>query len=96
MSADNGIYILETQGPEFRVKEMAAVDNIYWDDSQQKMVRDPDVMIANAREMWDGCEVYTDKTSALVEADRIFFEIMASNFPVLEYGISTIVVDRKF
>lgn len=29
MSADNGIYILETAGPEFRVTHAMAIDNIY-------------------------------------------------------------------
>lgn len=29
MSADNGIYILETSGPEFRVTYAQAIDNIY-------------------------------------------------------------------
>lgn len=30
MSADNGIYVLQTDGPEFRVKEIQAVENLYW------------------------------------------------------------------
>lgn len=29
MSADNGIYILETSGPEFRVTHAMSIDNIY-------------------------------------------------------------------
>lgn len=29
MSADNGIYVLHTQGPEFRVAYVQCIDNIY-------------------------------------------------------------------
>jgi hypothetical protein len=30
MSADDGIYILQTLGPEFRVVHTQAIENIYW------------------------------------------------------------------
>lgn len=30
ISADNGIYILKTKGPEWRVAHLQAIDNIYW------------------------------------------------------------------
>ena len=30
MSADNGIYILETDGPEYRVMHLQAVENMDW------------------------------------------------------------------
>lgn len=29
MSIDNGTYILQTEGPEFRIVQMQAVDNLY-------------------------------------------------------------------
>lgn len=41
MSADNGIYILQTpkgKGFEFRVEEMQAVENYKWDDANSRMV----------------------------------------------------------
>lgn len=33
MSADNGVYILQTKGPEFRVAHAQAIDNVFgeWD-----------------------------------------------------------------
>lgn len=47
MSADNGVYILETVGPEFRVAYCQAIDNIYgkfndkthhWDGDMDRMI----------------------------------------------------------
>jgi len=38
MSADNGIYILETLGSEFRVAHLQAIENIYWDDDSNSEV----------------------------------------------------------
>lgn len=35
MSADNGIYILQTEGPEFRVGYHQAIDNIYGNFSEE-------------------------------------------------------------
>jgi hypothetical protein len=47
MSLDNGVYILETAGPEFRVAHSHAIDNIYgkfndetlhWDGDMDRMM----------------------------------------------------------
>jgi len=122
VSADNGIYILETEGPEFRVAHLMAVENINfdenapepmqppgnnsiyeyrpedaahcaWQEANQKRYdsQDPDVLIKNAREMWAGSPVFTSKSFAFMYADEI-----SKKYTILEYGISTIKIPRKF
>ena len=91
MSADNGIYILETSGPEYRVSHMMAIDNLNWDDEKKDFSNDPDVMIENAREMFVRAPVFFDKE----EAERFAFQ-EAEDYPFLEYGISSIKINRKF
>ena len=46
MSADNGIYILQTAGPEFRVGYHQAIDNIYgnFSDESFQWQGDPETM----------------------------------------------------
>lgn len=41
MSADNGIYILETIGPEYRVAHLQAIDNLEYDDSMPELEHCP-------------------------------------------------------
>ena len=41
-------------------------------------------------------KVFTSENEALKEAYFLYQEIMASDFPILEYGISTIEIPRKF
>ena len=97
MSADNGVYILRTEGPEYRIKHLQAVENLYWDEHIGGETQDRDVWIVNAREMWKGCEVFTDMYDALNEAHRIYEEIMSDDFcPICEYGICSITIGRKF
>ena len=97
MSADNGIYILETKHPknpnkyEYRVAHLQAVDNVDWDENLKKYTDDPDIIIKNARNMWGGCHVFTSKTKALEAAAKIEQETT-----ILEYGISFIRIDRVF
>lgn len=83
MSADNGIYILETSGPEYRVAHLQAVDNISWDAENSCSTANQDIIIMNARRMWRNAAVHTSRQTALMEADK-----MARDCPVLEYGIS--------
>jgi hypothetical protein len=91
MSADNGIYILKTEGPEFRVSYMTAIDNLYWDENTGNCTRDEEIVIRNAREMFQGCKVFTDESEAVMFA----FE-QSKQYDFLEYGIQTIVVNKKF
>lgn len=144
MSADNGIYILETNGrvvsteKEYRVAHLMAVENYMFDENapdphkmespldengrpmstwrvlnendpryaQQNAIREaytaryfspiPDVQISNARGMWVG-KVFYKREEALMEADRMYQEIMSDEFcPIVEYGISFIVIDAVF
>ena len=47
MSADNGIYVLETSGPEYRVAYSQAIDNIYgkFNDETNRWAGDMDRMM---------------------------------------------------
>ncbi len=99
MSADNGIYILETEGPEYRVAHLGAIDNLEWHEkyniTTQKMEYfeddNPDLMIINARKMWAKSPVFADSSSALNRAWNIEKEIGYT-----EYGICHIRIPRKF
>ena len=51
MSADNGIYILETSGPEFRVVECSAIDNITYDADDNGLNRE------FTQKIFGGCKV---------------------------------------
>lgn len=95
MSADNGVYILQTLGPEYRVRHMQAVENYYWDDEKKANSDDPDIWVRNARQMWSNCVVHTDRMRAYEEADQIYTKISEDGFPV-EYGICVIEIPRKF
>lgn len=91
MSADNGVYILKTDGPEFRVAYHMSVENYMWDDEKNEESDNPDVWIANARNMWKNSLVFKSKDDVLLFASRI-----AIGYTVLEYGISIIDIPRKF
>ena len=64
MSADNGIYILETQGPEYRVIEASAIENITYGGDETGW---------NPKEVkryYQNAEVFTSRSAALeVAAD---------------------------
>lgn len=100
ISADNGIYILQTKkgdGFEYRVAHLQAVENYRWDDDKHTDSDDPQIQIKNAREMWGECEVIVDRTSALQVADAMAQKILDDEFcPILEYGISFIKIDAEF
>ena len=89
MSADNGIYILKTRGPEFRVAHLQAIDNLDW--GRNGCTDDPDVRIANAREMWFGSPVFKTEEEAWEEARRLH-----SLIEYTEYGVSMVEIDRVF
>ena len=136
MSADNGIYILQTHntigyqgGYEYRVKELQAIENLQYDKSapEPKLPSDkefhsiyefrpedkehvayqeayrarynstnPDVLISNARNMWKGCKVFTDKSSALLYASELLDKCTEDYGFEPEYGISFIKIERVF
>lgn len=106
MSSDNGIYILKTPRRkifEYRIRHMQAVENYMWNDEVVNEVGvkgaytdDQDVWIQNAREMWEGCKVFTSERQAMAEAMKIYQEIMNDDLPICEYGIQVIEIDREF
>lgn len=83
MSADNGIFVLETAGPEYRVAYGNAIDNIYgryndvtlhWDGDMDRMI-----------DFFGQSTIFDRIEDALDEAER-----MSYNYEYLEYGICVI------
>ena len=91
MSADNGDFVLQTAGPEFRVAYTAAIDNIYgsFNDSTLHWNGDMDRMI----DVFGSSKVFNNLEEALDEAER-----MSYDYEYLEYGVSLIpdFKDLKF
>ena len=83
MSADNGIYILLTKGPEYRVGYHQAIDNIYgnFSDESFQWQGDPEMMYHyfHADKMFSNLEEALDCT-----------EEMVYNYDYLEDGICVI------
>lgn len=91
---------------EYRVAHLQAVENMNFDwnasdpvilASRENRSTNPDVHIANARRMWANCSVHTNIKDALMQAYEMEQKILADEYcPVLEYGISSIHIDRVF
>lgn len=83
MSADNGVYILESKGPEFRVIYTQGIDNIYgtFNDSTMSWDGDPEMML----EYFGASNVFSSLTEALDHAEKI-----SENYDYLEYGVCVI------
>lgn len=85
MSADNGIYILQTLDG-FRVKHTQAIDNLYWWEGETRNEINPDTL----KECFGLCDVLKTKEEALMKASKMEEEIANSSCPILEYGIQMI------
>jgi hypothetical protein len=138
MSADNGIYILQTPkdaapgepiesyGYEYRVRELQCIENLNYDEHAPEPIQpsgeyhsineyrpedkehcdyqeayrvkyhsgNPDVLISNARNMWEDCIVFTDKSKALLHASELLQKAETDYY--IEYGISFIKIARVF
>jgi hypothetical protein len=83
MSADNGVYILQTEGPEFRVAHHQGIDNIYgnFSDETYKWQGNPEMML----EYFQDAPMFSNLEEALDKAADI-----AYNYEYLEYGICVI------
>lgn len=86
MSADNGVFILETKGksgPEYRVTYAQAIDSIYGtiDDETGKWEGDMECMVS----YFGRSKVYTILEEALDVAEN-----MSHNYDYLEYGVCLI------
>ena len=87
MSADDGIYILQTGSgdkKEYRVAHCMAIDNISC----------PDLEDAYTVLLFGKSEVFTDITMAQNKAFQLFKTY--SKYGPIEYGISTITLRKTF
>jgi len=91
MSIDNGIYVLQTKGPEFRVTYAHGIDSIYgtFDPETIKWAGDMDKMI----DYFGHSVVYSNIDDAMDAAEEI-----SNKHPYLEDGICLIAdfKERKF
>jgi hypothetical protein len=98
MSADNDLYILETEGDngdkEYRVADLQAIENYLYDDNYNES-EDPDVHIKNARKMWKGASVYRNEGMALLEAKSLLNDSYMCEYGIC-FGICIISIPRKF
>lgn len=84
MSADNGVYILQTKGPEFRVAHAQGIDNIFgeWDEE---------------RKLWTGNAEYILSTFgesnvfATIEEAYDVAEAIERSLEYTEYGVCLVV-----
>lgn len=101
MSADNGIYILSTPnglGYEYRVIHTQAIDNIMWIPTEEQH-KNFDYSYGNPRNIVDyfqNSPRFETEDEALLYASSLYDEIMADDFPILEYGINKISLEKSF
>lgn len=83
MSADNGIYILQTAGPEYRVAYLHSIEDIYgnFSDESYQWQGDPVVMLR----YFGDAPMFTVIENALDYAAELLY-----NYDYLEYGICMI------
>lgn len=83
MSADNGVYILETKGPEYRVKYAHNIDSIYgqFDDKTGHWKGDQTAI----KEVFGSEKPFTELNQALDKAQEISY-----GYSYLEDGICQI------
>lgn len=82
MSADNGIYILETKD-QYRVAHLQAIDNLSCVSLRNgRNAGYVGLSPAKAVEMWGGCRYTRSRRKALEIAHR-----WAQRLPVCEYGV---------
>lgn len=83
MSADDGTYILQTQGPEFRIAQTQAIDNIYQEYFSEKNSWSP--CVERIVQTFGKSQVYTDLTEAWDAAN-----LLEDKVGETEYGTSLI------
>jgi hypothetical protein len=102
MSADNGIYLLETPAvkgskkKEYRVIHAQAIDNIYWDENcpnNNNSEGNPSQVVA----YFGNTTAFNDAETAWGYAREIEKKILSDDYcPILEYGISSIKLPHPF
>lgn len=83
MSADNGVYILFTRGPEFRVAYTQAIDNVFgeWNEQDSNWKGDPEYIL----DVFGSANVFSNIEEAYDVA-----EILERSVEFTEYGICLI------
>ena len=83
MSTDNGVFVLQSEGPEFRVAYTQAIDNIYgkYNDANLHWNGDMDRMV----DVFGKSKVYNNLEEALDEAESLSY-----TYEYLEYGVCLI------
>ena len=99
MSADNGIYILQsgTDHVQFRIVHAQAIENIYYDSNYP--VSNPSVNKEALIEYFADSVVYTDEDEAWKAARGLYDQVMfgEDGWPgIIEYGLSKIVMKAEF
>lgn len=83
MSADNGVYILQTYGPEFRVAYAQAIDNIYGEFSDETLHWEGNLDAMHS--VFGKSRVFTDIEDAFDAAQTMSFD-----YDYLEDGVCLI------
>jgi hypothetical protein len=83
MSADNGIYILQTRGPEYRVAYHQNIDEVYgtFDDDSYRWNPNQKVLL----EYFQSAPMFTDIEEALDFAEQLSYD-----YEYLEDGVCVI------
>ncbi len=83
MSSDDGVYILQTKGPEFRVAHAQGIDQIYgeFSDESYQWQGDPEMMM----DYFQNAPMFSSLEEALDKAAD-----MSYDYEYLEYGICVI------
>lgn len=87
MSADNGVYILETKD-QYRVAHLKGIENVYWsavDGCHDECVS------TRVVEMWGKCKFTRDKKKAL----NIAYDIVSQLY-ICEYGVGIITCNKTW
>ena len=100
MSADNGIYILQSKDG-FRVIHAQAIENLCWwnteDKDTSKWEERSEINPKVLKDYFEKSKVFKTKEEALKEAFRLYDEIEREYY-LIEYGISFIIgwEDKEF
>lgn len=91
MSADNGVYVLETAGPEFRVAYAQAIDSVFGKFNSETLHWDGNLKMM--QRIFGESEVYKDLDQALDVAEQLSY-----HYEYLEDGVCVITEfsDVKF
>lgn len=87
MSADNGVYILKTEGNEFRIKHIQAQENLYF----LGLERLDDLVSLRLVEYYYNSKVFNTLEDVEKEAEEL-----EEYFGYLEYGIIVLSVNKTW